>query len=336
MPLPLILIGAAVAAVTAGAYGVKKGIDAYSDNEEADELNEDAEALLSEAEQRLKREKNECTKRLEELGRLKLEAWHNQLGRFVSIFESLREVEVVGDPGLDDLALSTDELAEMKKLSSHASEVVTGGLSAVGSGALVGMASYGGAAMFATASTGTAIGSLSGVAATNATLAWFGGGALSAGGMGMAGGMAVLGGIVAGPVLAVGGLVLAAKARENLANAKANHAQAKKQAADLDTAWVVVTRIRQAVEQFIVVISELAGRMTPILDSFALVVAKHGTNFAAYPEDAKREVYLAVQFAQSLKALLESPILTAAGALDDTHREALEHGQSFLSAKASH
>ena len=333
MPLPLILIGAAV---VAGAYGVKKGVDAYSDNEEAEELNEDAEALQSKAKRRLQREKNKCTKQLKELGWLKLEAWDSQLGRFVSIFESLREVEVVGAPGLDDLVLSTDELAEMKKLSSHASEVVTGGLSAVGSGALVGMASYGGAAMFATASTGTAIGSLSGVAATNATLAWFGGGALSAGGMGMAGGMAVLGGIVAGPVLAVGGLVLAAKARENLANAKAKHAQAKKAEAEMDAARAVVKGIRQAAEQFVGVISELAGRMTSVLDRFALVVAKHGTNFAAYPEDAKREVYLAVQFAQCLKALLEASILTAAGALDDTHREALEHGRSFLSAKVSH
>ena len=332
MPLPLILVGVAV---VAGAYGVKKGVDAYSNNEEADELNKGAEALLSKAEQRLKRERNECTKQLEELGRIKLEAWDNQLGRFVSIFENLREVEVVGDPGLDDLAWSTDEFAEMKKLSSHASEVVTGGLSAVGSGALVGMASYGGAAMFATASTGTAIGSLSGVAATNATLAWFGGGALSAGGMGMAGGMAVLGGIVAGPVLAVGGLVLAAKARENLAKAKANHARAKKAEGEMDAARAVVKGIRHAAGQFIGVISELAGRMTPVLDRFALVMAKHGTNFAAYPEDAKREVYLAVQFAQCLKALMEAPILTAAGALDDTHREALEHGLSFLRAKVS-
>ncbi|AVI91336.1 hypothetical protein CW753_18200 [Klebsiella pneumoniae] len=40
-----------------------------------------------------------------------------------------------------------------------------------------------------TASTGTAIGTLSGVAATNATLAWFGGGAVAAGGAGMSGGM---------------------------------------------------------------------------------------------------------------------------------------------------
>jgi hypothetical protein len=55
--------------------------------------------------------------------------------------------------------------------------------------------------LLGSASTGTAIASLSGAAATNATLAWFGGGALAAGGGGMAAGMMTLGGIVAVPLL---------------------------------------------------------------------------------------------------------------------------------------
>ena len=55
-----------------------------------------------------------------------------------------------------------------------------------------------------TASTGTAIAGLSGIAATNATLAALGGGALAAGGAGIAGGMALLAGIVALPVVGLG------------------------------------------------------------------------------------------------------------------------------------
>lgn len=70
---------------------------------------------------------------------------------------------------------------------------IVGGSLAVGSWALV--------ATLGSASTGTAISTLSGVAATNATLAWFGGGALAAGGAGMAGGMTVLSGIFAIPVI---------------------------------------------------------------------------------------------------------------------------------------
>lgn len=48
------------------------------------------------------------------------------------------------------------------------------------------------ATTFGTASTGTAISSLTGVAATNAATAWIGGGAIAAGGGGMAAGTVVL------------------------------------------------------------------------------------------------------------------------------------------------
>lgn len=70
---------------------------------------------------------------------------------------------------------------------------IAGGSLAVGSWALV--------SALGSASTGAAISGLTGVAATNATLAWFGGGALAAGGAGMAGGAAVIGGIIAIPLV---------------------------------------------------------------------------------------------------------------------------------------
>ena len=75
---------------------------------------------------------------------------------------------------------------------------VAGVSTALGTWALVGT--------FGVASTGTAIGTLSGAAASNAILAWLGGGSLAAGGGGIAAGTVVLGGLVAIPVLAVTGL----------------------------------------------------------------------------------------------------------------------------------
>lgn len=61
------------------------------------------------------------------------------------------------------------------------------------------------ATVLGTASTGTAISALSGVAATNAALAWLGGGTLAAGGAGIAGGNLVLG--MFGPIgIAIAGV----------------------------------------------------------------------------------------------------------------------------------
>ena len=71
--------------------------------------------------------------------------------------------------------------------------------------AAAGFAVYGGVMALGAASTGTAISALSGVAATNATLAALGGGSLATGGLGIAGGTAVLGAAVAAPILAIAG-----------------------------------------------------------------------------------------------------------------------------------
>jgi len=66
----------------------------------------------------------------------------------------------------------------------------------------------------ATASTGTAICSLTGAAATRATLAWLGGGSLAAGGFGVAGGALVLSSIATLPALVAAGGVLAFQGRK--------------------------------------------------------------------------------------------------------------------------
>lgn len=94
---------------------------------------------------------------------------------------------------------------------------VSGSVAGAGTAAGVGVAAFAPTAAmaiattFGTASTGTAISALSGAAATNAALAWLGGGALVAGGGGMATGNALL--LLAGPVgWAIGGTALVGSA----------------------------------------------------------------------------------------------------------------------------
>ena len=99
----------------------------------------------------------------------------------------------------------------LKKVSVGAG-VLLGGIGGAAAGTAGGFAAAGAttAAVMAlgTASTGTAIASLSGAAATNATLAALGGGAIvTAGGGGMALGTAILGGATLGVGLLVGGVI---------------------------------------------------------------------------------------------------------------------------------
>ncbi len=182
---------------------------------EAVKKSSDAKKLLKEAQHIFNKKKNELEEKrksvsgeLQKYGELKIRIWDQHFARFIKLFNKIKSIEI-HDKNDEEIDLNSvvpkDQLMEIRQISLNAVEIAGGGLASMGAGALVGVASYGGAMMFASASTGTAIASLSGVAATNATLAWFGGGSLAAGGLGMAGGTLVLGGLVAGPALAVGG-----------------------------------------------------------------------------------------------------------------------------------
>lgn len=195
------------------------------------------------------------------------------------------------------------------------------------------MATYGGAIMFASASTGTAISSLAGAAATNATLAWFGGGSLAAGGLGMAGGMVVLGGIVAGPVLALGGIMMSSKAHENLANAQKYQAEAMKAIEEMDNAISVLDTINDIAVKFDEIIQKISQTIVPVLDSLESTIMSSGIDYSLYDISQKRQVYLVVQFAQTLKLVLETPLLTKEGGIDNQCFKALAAGKKMFSSQ---
>jgi len=331
MPLPFILAGAAV---ITGLWGAAKGVGAVRDNRRAQELYDKAEDIYDQAKLELEAARQQTTQILEELGRVKLEAWERQLGRFVTLFQQIKAVQVTGAAAeeFQPTEITPAELKEMKQISLNAKAVLAGTAAALGSGALVGVASYGGAMMFAHASTGTAISALAGAAAQNATLAWFGGGSLAAGGLGVAGGAAVLGGLVAAPVLAVGGFMLSKKAEQNLAEARRNLAEARRAAAEMEAATSIVIRIGEVAQAYTQVIIEVDERMTRALDDLeALINHRLQTaswwrkalgnwgvlDYRRFSPDQQQTVRVAMQFAQTLKKLLETPLLTREGALDE-------------------
>ncbi|WP_094604519.1 hypothetical protein SPSIL_052400 [Sporomusa silvacetica DSM 10669] len=346
MPLPFIL--GAVALAAAG-FGAKKAMDAQSDNNEAEQLRERAEDIYDEAKSKLEDAKESTAETLDNLGWLKLDVWNRQMGRFVDLAEKVRNVELTGQASNDEFKLATftrQELGEIKSMSLKASEVVSGGSAALGAGALAGVASYGGVMMLGTASTGTAIASLTGVAATNATLAWLGGGSLAAGGLGIAGGMAVLGGIVAGPVLAIGGMFFASKAKENLSNARNDWSKAKRAAEEMNNASAKLQAIESIAELFHGVINMMDSRMGDILSELqhAVISAEQRerskfinkiksffgisirANYANMTLEEQQILHLSYQAAQVTKILLETPLLTSNGDL----RSEDEINQAFV------
>jgi hypothetical protein len=354
MALPFLLAGAAIAA---GIFGIAKGAKSVSNNREAQELNEKALRVYEEAREYLEHCRELATSALSELGEIKLRSWSVQLGQFVALAGKVTEVHVSGGAAVDEYRMAVigkEELLEMRGISLNARAVVAGGLKSLGAGALAGVAAYGGTMMFASASTGTAISALTGAAATNATLAWLGGGSLAAGGLGIAGGAAVLGGVVVAPTLAVGGMLMEAKSRQNLAEAKANYAKARSAAEEMNTTASMLKAIADVAELFSDAIREMNVRMDRVLQRldlalkeaeaaqsrkigykiwqfmYGLIGRKPPLKYRDLNRLQQQWLHLAYAYAQTLKKLLETPILKDDGDINESSHETLEEFGQFL------
>lgn len=141
---------------------------------------------------------------------------YESLGTLQGLFDRIRNVPEESGIEYEEIKkirLSWKQQADKIKADYEDTKVKQAGKGAIGTGvgvAVVAMgptAAMGVATTFGVASTGTAISALSGAAATNAALAWLGGGALAAGGGGMAAGQTFL--ALAGPVgWAIAGVTL--------------------------------------------------------------------------------------------------------------------------------
>lgn len=328
MPLPLLLVGAAV---LAGGYGVKKGLDAKSDFDRAGELNAEAKRIYDSASSSLETERERAQKAIAKLGKLKFDIYESRLIPFVDAFSKIKNVDFQDKQLKNEFSLagvSSEEMLAIRKSALDMKAVVGGGVTALGAGGLAGLAAYGGVGLLGTASTGTAIASLSGAAATNATLAWLGGGALGSG-LGVAGGTAVLGGIVAGPVLAVGGMILAAKAEEARHNAYTNREKASAAAEQMKTAETVTRGIRERFNEIHRTLTELDLYFQPLLNGLQAIVAT-STDYSAYSIEDRKGVMMAATLAKTLKNVMEAPLLDESGRLTAASRNVLTTANECL------
>lgn len=317
MPLPLLFIG--IGAAT-GALGIGKGIKAGIDMKDAKDTNQYANNIVENAKNSLEKARKNSGKSLENLGSKKLYILDKSINSFIKAFEQLRNVELSESVGLNELnkfKIDKQSLTELKELGGYATSILGGAATGALGGALSAFGAWGAATTFATASTGTAIASLSGAAATNATLAFFGGGSLAAGGLGMAGGTAVLGGLVAGPALAVMGFVIGAKASAQKDKAYANLATAKETAEELKIAEDLCHGIRRRANMFYNYLIRMDTIFSPLIFELEQIIETSGTDYSSFDETQKKTVAAACSWASAIKALLDTPILSEEGNLTE-------------------
>ena len=343
MAVPFILLGGAA---LAGITGAVKSVSAHTKNANAKQIVAEAQNIYDEAREMLEEQRTCTAECLKRLGVLKVDIWSKEMNDFIRTFRAFKNVrmesDVAGDERLKLKCQGTENLKNMEVAALKATEIARAGVASLGTGVLAGIASYGGAMMFASASTGTAIASLSGVAATNATLAWFGGGALTAGGLGMAGGTLVLGGIVVGPVLAAAGLIMNAKADENLASARATAAQAEEAAEKMammsdfmkETASIAeeysgfLMRFRNVFYQVVNEVRYIEQRSRQKQKRMLYGSGDDKIDFNSLTETEQKKLHQAWLMTQVLYSVLSAPLLTPVGELAPAARTTLQDAKN--------
>lgn len=315
MALPLLFL---IPAAASGLYGLYKGAQAISDHSDASDLNDTAQYLVNCSRRKVDEQREQTSKVIEDYGARKLRAFNGVIAEFIENFGKLKNVEIVSSPELDKLQLGDAAIPSITGLRNDWQALQDMGLglgAGLGSGAALAFGSYSGTMLLATASTGTAISSLSGAAATNATLAWLGGGSIAAGGGGIAMGTAVLGGIIAGPALAIFGHIVGNKAEAALADAHSNMENARSFAKEADLIQEQLAAIQKVTSLANGVFSKISSHLRRSVHALNSVIENDGVNYNTYTPENREVVLRAVKFAQLTKAMIDTPILDEDGKL---------------------
>jgi hypothetical protein len=302
-----IILGAA--ALGTAAFGVAKGVGGISDMEEAKEIGKKAQKRHEKAVKRLEKKWETTQELAQDYGQLQIKVKALTIGRFIALIESIGQRGSTDKKFLEGLdGISVPQIKEYKAAALEAQKLA-GGVGRIAAGAAGG---YGAATSLATsvgvASTGTAITGLSGAAATNATLAWLGGGSLAAGGGGMALGSLVLGGITLGPALAVAGFMFAGQGEKALTKASEYKAKANAEIATLDEARDFLKRVQRRIDEL--------GDLVTDLDNRAILALNE---LESRPFDKNRDAGKFQEVGLLIKALAEimkTPILDSQGKLN--------------------
>lgn len=259
MPLPLFL---GIAAAVAAAGGVGSGVYGGVKMSEANSTMKDAESCNKKNLEKFEKISISTTDAMDKLGTLELKI----LSDFESFSDTIEKIQ--GRPEFEECSREEVKIPkydkEQLKEVSVGAGVLLGGLGGAAAGTAGGFAAAGAttSAVMAlgTASTGTAISSLSGVAATNATLAALGGGSLATGGGGMALGTTILGATAFGAALLAAGAIFGVTGKKMADKADEAHRQVEEAEKTINTICRYLEELKAVSDEYFVSLTRVRTR----------------------------------------------------------------------------
>jgi hypothetical protein len=281
------------------------------------------------AEALLQGEHDETAAQMQRLGQAELRAYDGPIRDFVGLFERIKHVELSDLTHEDTPEFARSFDIDVRKVDFSGVDALKGLAAGSTASATAGLIAWAAVGSLASASTGTAISALSGAAATNATLAWLGGGTIAAGGAGVAGGMVVLGGIVAMPVLAIGGLVVHHQGRRALAEAKQDAALADVAIQEIEAARAVARGIRLRTKRMASLVEQLAD-LARLRNEVLRHLVERNDDYATYNDYDRRAVMVSASVAKTLRTVMDVPVIDEDGTLTGASRQAIEAADQLL------
>lgn len=304
------------------ALKVVSGMQAIEDRRKSIQTREEADKLKADIEKTNEDIREDLNETLETFGKYRLEALSATVGKFLHCLEVMKQKSKVKEyEFLTEIDIQAEEVKEMEAIDMKASEALR--TLAVGGGfAAIGIAGTPVAVTFAVthlcaASTGAAISSLSGAAASNAVLAWLGGGTIASGGGGIAAGTVVLGTITATAtiglaVVAVGTLASRFYSKKNT-EAEAYLADVKIWAEQMQAGWTVIGGIKRKITELYDITDKLKTKSEGLLQRLESIAGEFDTN----NNDHVKLFQQCAILAKSMSELAQTPILDEDGNLSD-------------------
>ena len=334
MPLPLfLLIGAGVAAAT----GVGSTVYGAAKAKDANDTMKLAERRHNENIKNFEQTNENTNKTMDKLGTLEMDIL-SSFRHFSSLFEKIQNKPEFRSYRTDDVELPKYNPEEINKVSVGAG-VLMGGIGGAALGTAGGFAAAGAttAAVMAlgTASTGTAIASLSGVAATNATLAALGGGALAAGGGGIALGTTVLGAATAGVGLLVGGVIFGIVGKSLSSKADEAWRQMKTAEEKINTICSYLSDLDYTAKNYRQVLQSVNNIYRKHLDSLdTLITVKYKTDWNTFTTQEKMITENTVLLVQLLYQMCKVKLVLVSEKKDELNKiNKIEINKSTQTAK---
>ena len=111
------------------------------------------------------------------------------------------------------------------------------------------------------------------------------------------------------------GIIVGPKAGKNLENARANAYQTNEICEELENGSVECISIRRRCYMFYNLLARLDAYLTQLTFAMEDIINAEGTDYSQFSDQSKKTIAVAASTVSSIKAVLDTPILTDSGAL---------------------